>query len=186
MAANLYAGEVAIIDSEEGREYVFRPSFFAISQLSPDPKELRKIFDRIQEPTTAALAYAHDVLELCYTGSDDVYAVIGDWQEGVFIPGKCATQCVYELGLKLLVNGMCGRPRAAGGKRVTRFDPALYVGYCVAHLGVGQQEAWGMTMMELQAGLEAKYPQENDEPEISQTQWDYYQQARKKEALKDG
>ena len=199
MPANTYAGEVSITDADEGREYIFRPSFFALGQLSSDPRSLLDMYADIQKGDEMAFLLAHDVLEACYAYTDrdnqqlcaeelaQLHTMIGRFNEsGLYIDGKCAVACIHALGVILLNNGMAGRPTGQNGKKLKEFNPGIYVGMASAHLG--RSDGWNMTMMELQDGLRAKFPPEekDDIPEPTEAQMSYYEKALQREAMKRG
>ena len=77
--------------------------------------------------------------------------------------GKLSPNELVVLAQHLITHGVLGdQPQTAGGDKgeySPRFDARSWVYLAVAHLGVSEFEAWGMTMTGLRAALAAKYPQ---------------------------
>lgn len=175
--ANVYAGELGITAGDQ--DYVFRPSFLAISQLGT-PEELLGVLRDVQFegsysvfPYAAHRAYdlALSLLRVCYVGDDQrgLDRLIGCYREVKgrlrYVAGSLPFRDVHVLGARLAVNGMVGAPRKSkqGGKPSKRFDPAEFVAAAQAHLGMSPADAWQMTMIEFQRAMEAKYPPSEDD-----------------------
>lgn len=163
--ANPSAGEVGIDWGEH--HLVFRPSLCAIASLG-EPEELVGMLQRAQRNDKLGFMTAYRALCACYGGDIDIDRLTGVFREVRgrlrFVQGAMPYQDVHVLGVKLLVNGMIGKPRlseAKGGPAATSFDPAEYVASAVAHLGMSYAEAWDMTMLELQRVIEAKQPKKD-------------------------
>ena len=84
-------------------------------------------------------------------------------------PGKLPPNELIVLAQHLITHGVLGdQPPAAGegqGEYSPRFDARSWVYMAMAHLGVSESEAWGMTMTGLRAALAAKYLQK-EKPKI--------------------
>lgn len=163
--ANPAAGEVGIDWGEH--HLVFRPSFCAIASLG-EPEELVSLLQRAQRGDKSGFMTAYRALCACYDGDVDIDKLTGVFREVRgrlrFVQGAMPYQDVHVLGVKLLVNGMIGKPRlseAKSGSPASTFDPAEYVASAVAHLGLSYNEAWDMTMLELQRVIEAKQPKKD-------------------------
>lgn len=189
--ANPYVGEVGI--SYEGRDYTFRPSFFAISQLSNDPKEILQYFYMVQQqPLTlhdSCYLLAVNILRTLYSGKDDISDLVGYMSDDngsmAYIEGSVPPQDVMTLARELMARGVSG-VHVTGrqvGKTLRLFDPAKYVTDAVVHLGMQHDAAWNMTMIELQLALEAKFGKAKQE--ITPEQLAGYKAAFNKEKVKN-
>ena len=195
--ANLLAGEVGI--NVNGREYLFRPSFYALSQIADTPQELQQAFNDIQTVNENGFSIALRVLQSCCV--DDVSRITGCYRPVMitykhpwlppqrterirFVQGRMPPQNAHVLGARLLINGMCGDQKDTGEPLYddgSGFNVAEFVGMATAHLGVSVAEAWQMTMHEFQAAMRAKFPPKKKKPKITQAQMDAYDEAVKRE-----
>lgn len=150
-----------------GAEYVFRPSFRAMSACG-DAGHLEWMLGTLSNPTPATLPVALSVLSCCYTGDDDLCGLIGAYESDGpvlrYSPGAMPWENVCLLGASLLLSGAAGDPRAS--KELSRgargkgglFDPARFVAAAIAHLGIPSDQAWDMTLPDFQRAMLAKYP----------------------------
>lgn len=169
--ANTYAGEIGV--TMGGREYLFRPSLSAMATLGT-PEEIVEFLVRIQSPGIDGFLSALSILSASYVGDcDDLDRLMGYLKDVNgrlrYVAGAMPQNEIHILGARLSVSGMIGDPKGARGKgkSATRFDPAEYVGTAQAHLGLSAAEAWHMTMVELQRALDAKFPSEDKEDELT-------------------
>lgn len=162
MKANKHVGEIGIASG--GRDYVFRPSFYALAQIG-DEKELVDIYNRLAYSGFNEFVNALNILSACYTGEDksDLFKLLGFFKDVKgrlrFVLGAVPVDDIYTLASILMQNGMIGRPKKTGqGEESKTFSPAEYVGAANAHFGIQPDQAWKMTMIEFQQSMYAKYP----------------------------
>lgn len=170
MPANLLAGEVGIVAG--GREYIFRPSFYRLATLD-SPKGLIQLFGDVQRGDRlgfqCALRVLHQFLMDCSTEEAD--RLLGYYRDvrGVlkYVRGMVREpRDLQILALTILQNGMMGKPSKRRGNASEEFDPSEYIGFAVAHLGMGMAEARELTMHEFQSICVAKFgkPKDDDIP----------------------
>lgn len=161
--ANVAAGELGVI--VDGWEYVFRPSFRALSELG-SAEELAALLDRIQRANASGFSAALAVLSVC-CDDDDVGDVIGFYREVAgrlrYVQKRLPWEDVYVLGVRCLVNGMVGSLEKAkrikpSDKPPRNFDPAEFASAAMVHLGLSRDDAWNMTMVEFQRAMMIKHP----------------------------
>ena len=174
MKANIHVGEVGV--AYEGWDYIFRPSFYAMSKLGT-PKEIVDYFYKLQDGGRRALDVAHHVLSCCYNGDKDLLPVIG-YSRPVkgklkFIQGAMPANDVIILAFHLLKMGTTGKIiKKSKGKGTGSFDPVEFIGSAVAYLEVSPESAWNMTMTEFQHSMRAKFPDTKEEEEITRDDLD--------------
>lgn len=170
--ANHYAGELSI--HWKGRDYLFRPSLAAMSELG-EPEHILRLLNRVQAYGRDGFVAALSVLSACYVGdSEDIDPLIGFFKDVRgrlrYVMGVMPLQNIHVLGAKLAIAGIVGapKPRSSGGKAMAVFDPSEFVGAAQAHLGLSSAEAWELTMIEFQRAMDAKFPdsdaKKNDQP----------------------
>lgn len=162
MSANILAGEVGII--AEGREYIFRPSFRKLASLST-PSGLVDLFAQVQRHDRSGFLASLSVLtHFIDCSAEDAQKVLGFHKD---IGGKLRyvrglirePSDLYLLSIELLKNGMVGGAKGKGsstGEGAKEFNCLDFVGSAIAHLGLQPNDAWDMTMPELQASIDAK------------------------------
>jgi len=161
MAANILAGEVGII--AEGREYIFRPSFRKLANLS-DPVGLVDLFTQVQRHDRSGFLASLSVLtSFIDCSSEDAQKLLGFYKD---VGGKLRyvrglirePTDLFLLSIELLKNGMIGGASkgSSDGKAAAEFNCLDFVGSAIAHLGLQPTDAWEMTMPELQAAISAK------------------------------
>jgi hypothetical protein len=162
--ANPYQGEVGV--DWEGRHFVFRPSFLALTKLGT-PKELVDMLNKVQQHTRAGFVVALAVLDRCYKGRRGTAdRITGHYRDDkgkvVYAPGAMSADEVRIIGARLLINGMVGKPgaSAAAARPCKEFDPAEFIAAAVAHLQMRPRDAERMTMLEFQKAMDAKFPKE--------------------------
>lgn len=161
--ANTYAGELSI--TWRGRDYLFRPSLAAMSELG-EPEHILNLLNRVQAHGNNGFIAALSVLSACYVGDrEDIAPLVGFFKDVRgrlrYVMGVLPLQNVHVLGAKLAIAGIVGapKPRSSGGKPMTAFDPSEFVGAAQAHLGLSSAEAWALTMVEFQRSMDAKFPE---------------------------
>ena len=180
MQANTSIGEV-VISLEDGREFLLRPSFYALNKIG-SPQEIEETIDACVDALSNTSKKPDwyfsvmRVLHCCLVGNaSDAFDLFGYLDEDLtFIKGKVhITQCII-LANNLLKWGVLGNPgkrakKSSGGKKEL-FDPQQFVGSAIAHLGLSKNDAWDLTMTEFQRAIEAKYPDDPSKEPIDQDQ----------------
>lgn len=171
------AGEVGVHvceTAEDGRTrtYLLRPSLYAMTQIGT-PREIVETFSTVMnEPfnergAEIQLQSALGVLFACT--EEDVSEIFGHWGECEvfktgYVPGRVPASDIVPLAQCLMKHGVTGAlpiPEARPGNEPTfvqEFDARKHVAIAMAHLGVGEREAWEMTMTTLTGAMQAKYP----------------------------
>lgn len=168
-------GEIGVSTTE--REYLFRPSLYAMSQLGT-PAEIVKLFafmfgggninPYFQEQSVRAhsrdmFRNALTVLTVCC--DEDISPLSGCMGErwGSYRPGLMPMDDVIPLARSLLRHGIVGalpadKSTTKAGDYTPEFSARDYVAMGMAHLGLSESEAWDMTMTSLTAAMRSKYP----------------------------
>lgn len=185
--ANVRVGEVAInaeIDGE-GRTYLLRPSFLAMSQLG-DPDHIKWLFERCHmalcvvnfgELYCATNDLSHDQINLCIKvidacSQDDIPDELLGWFQGsadgqrmVYRTGAIPIDKLVRLANHLLYWGIIGEPSerwknlpVKKSQRQSLYDPAEFVGQAVSSLGFSHKDAWDLTIFEFQRAIEKEFP----------------------------
>ena len=121
---------------------------------------------RMRDHWRGVLLMARNVIEACADG--DVTPFVGEygarWES--YRPGPVPLDMMVVLARKLMVDGIIGPPPKilpdpeAGqdkAKYTPGFDALVFVSKAIAHLRVGEAEAWDMTMLGFAAAWEAKF-----------------------------
>ena len=174
-----------------GRAFALIPSFQAMTRIgSPEqivatmagvfgsyyPKHritnhtlAREVIRRAYAETTSAAAR---VVQACC--DDDMREVLGEitvTARGTLrrCAGLMPLDDIHIIAQHLLLHGVIGDQPPEGGEEKggysPRFEARSWVYLAMAHLGISETEAWGMTMTGLRAALAAKYPQK-EKPKI--------------------
>jgi len=161
--ANIAAGEFGV--TVDGVEYVFRPSFRALASLGT-PDELAAMLDRVQRATKGGFAAALAALSAC-CDDESVSDVIGFYRDVGgklrYVQKRLPWEDVYVLGARCLIYGMVGDTKDAkrikpSDKPPKQFNPAEFASVAMVHLGLSRDDAWNMTMHELQRAMMVKHP----------------------------
>lgn len=164
-------GEVGVHHNEE--TIVLRPSFYAVSKLG-SPSEIVQLFYRVMNATTEqqVIDDCIPVIWACTEGDASLltgyYDVSGDRLK--WVPGSMTIGQIAVLARHLMMHGVTGdvekRRRKSGGTYNPEFDAAEYAALAMAHLGLSERDAWGMTMTGFVAAMTAKYPPSEKEKEL--------------------
>ncbi|WP_338881574.1 DUF6246 family protein [Achromobacter veterisilvae] len=165
-------GEIGV--HVDGRDYVLRPSLYAMSRLG-DPREIVGIYGDVMGEAVndvgrrQQFSGALSVIFCCT--DDDVCDVFGYWTDEGYVPGRVPPGHLLPLARCLLKHGVVGAlpdpPRRADDEPTYthEFDARGYVSLAMAHLSLTEREAWNLTMTGLMGALRAKFPpQESDAP----------------------
>lgn len=147
---------------------VFRPSLLNISSLG-SPAEVVSIFESVMgnSDTKLQLWDAMAVLWACADDKELVVEAVGHIDPGdegpVYIPGEMPIDHVFHLARHMLHHGMVGDveikpPEGQQPKPMKEFKAADFVAMAIAHLGMSQSDAWGLSMTALVAALNSKFP----------------------------
>lgn len=192
-------GEVGV--HVDGRVHVLRPSLYAMSQLG-EPSEIVEVYaslmaDQVspvgrREQFRNALAVVHACSE------DDLSDVFGYLNERLkYVVKRADPRHILTLARSLITHGVTGalpplpRPADQGPEYVAEFVPREHVAIAVAHLGVSEREAWGMTMTSLVGALRSKYPPKVEganapTPEEHEATMEWYERVAQKRKQRKG
>jgi hypothetical protein len=150
--------------------YRLRPSLYAMSQLG-EPGEIVEVFaavmGEVESERQAAEQFdlALRVIYACVPGDEDLSEVFGYHGDDLrYVPGIVPLDDIVPLARCLLKHGIVGAlpplPRRADDEPnyVREFVAREHVALVIAHLGMGEREAWDMTMTGLVSALRAKFP----------------------------
>jgi hypothetical protein len=171
-------GEIGIHHGAE--TFRLRPSFYAMSRLGP-PELIVAVFTLVMDtaidliaehlpdelPKTISFRAAWDVLRACWdSAEEDLVRVLGRFSSAGYEAGAIPAAHVFPLARCLLKHGLVGdapplRPAAVpeDKKFTDKFVARDHVAFAMAHLGLNEREAWGMTMTGLVLTLRAKFPE---------------------------
>lgn len=156
------------------RVHSLLPSLYAMSQLG-EPSEIVEMYamlmtDQVtqvgkREQFRAALGVIHACADSDVT---DIFGYINERMK--YVVKMAPMSDILVLGRHLIQHGVTGvlppLPRADRDDDRGRYTPEFvardHVAAAVAHLGVSEREAWGMTMTGLVSALRAKYPPSPD------------------------
>lgn len=161
-------GEIGI--SFDSREYLLRPSLYAMTQIG-EPAEIVRVYASVMSERPHAEQFS-DALAVIYACAEDEMpalfgGIVADGQALRYEPGEAPAEHVLPLARCLMKHGITGAlpelPRKAGQEQefVGEFDARAHVSLAIAHLGMSSAEAWRMTMTELVGALRAKFPPVN-------------------------
>lgn len=152
----------------EGREFILRPSLYAMSRVGTKT-EIVDVFMRVFD---GDLAYSLAVIQAC--ADEDIQDVFGAIDENHFFNEMFAsTGEIVVIAQSLLKHGIIGDIERAkkdvgdNDEYSQEFDARAYVMLAVAHLGISEREAWSMTMTSIVGALQAKYPVIEDKKKVS-------------------
>ena len=155
-----------------GALYMLRPSLHAMSTLG-SPVEIVELFARVMDAAVddgAALAQldgALKVLSACAADADvdRISEMFGHFDDRLdYMPGVAPIEHILPLARCLLKHGIVGAlpplPAKPGQEPeyLREFNARDHVALAMAHLGLGEREAWSLTMTSLVGALRAKFP----------------------------
>lgn len=161
-------GEISITFGDDF--YHFRPSLLAISRLGT-PEEIVKIFATVMSATKneyqSKVLYmqALHVIQTCETNGQDITPLFGHMGgEFEIIFGAAHSTDAVHLARSLLMHGIVGdypqQSMSGNNDDYTKeFLARDIVSMAIAHLGMSESEAWGMTMTGFAGAVRAKYPE---------------------------
>lgn len=196
---NTAIGEIGV--THNGKVYLFRPSFYALSKVSQvsDPISVyqsltvakAKLSDlnllTLEEMLNAAI-----VMQACSVdGEDTVLDLIGCSIDSPFdgsIKYKIGFIEMHDLIIlagNLIKNALIGKPKkkyTGSSDESVCIDASEFVG-CAMSLGVSKNEAWQMTMIELQRLIESKTAGQ-EKPKVSKSSYEKMVAAENKRLAK--
>lgn len=181
-----------------GRDYFFNPSLLAMTRVGTpeqivahfvmvhgghypqNPPSNRWLMKIINSPVYGRPMLSSGLIIMQACCDEDITPLVGEFrfnaaQQQIYKPGALSTQQIIIFGQHLIHHGVTGdNPIPAGdggGEYSGQFDARTLVYSLVAHLGMHEDEAWGMTMTAVNYLMRAKFPALNN-PKIP-TQDDY-------------
>lgn len=156
---------------------LLKPSLGNIAKLG-SPSEIVRVFERVMGVGDASYVRLLDanwlrvdmqvvdamgVLWACCESDAEVAAqVLGCFDEDCeYQPGSMADDHKIHIARHLLHHGMVGdveSKQPASGKPMNEFKAKDFVSLAIAHLGMSQIDAWGLSMTALVSALNAKFP----------------------------
>lgn len=183
---NVAIGDAAI--EFEGREYILRPSFYSMQRIG-SPEEIKDAAEwcfSASQRIAAGQMLIRDELYACLhvlqscCDLDIPHELFGyydtDEDEWVFVEGIEPVSNLVILANLMLNNGMNGKPSAFMMRRAkaskvnpSLFDPLEFVSSAVCHLGLSFDDAWKLTMIQLQRAIENKFPEDKKKADSMMT-----------------
>jgi len=183
---NVAIGDAAI--EFEGREYILRPSFYSMQRIG-SPEEIQDVAEwcfSASQRIAAGQMLIRDELYACLhvlqscCDLDIPHELFGyydtDEDEWVFVEGIEPVSNLVILANLMLNNGMNGKPSAFMMRRAktsktkaSLFDPLEFVSSAVCHLGLSFDDAWKLTMIQLQRAIENKFPEDKKKADSMMT-----------------
>lgn len=149
---------------------VFRPSLLNIASLG-SPAEVVKLFELVMsdQDSRVQVIACMGILMSCADDKDLACEAVGYHDGlGLYEPGEMPLEHIIHMARHMLLHGMIGDvdiPAKTGvkPKPMTEFKAADFVAMAIAHLGMSQADAWGLSMTALVAALNSKFPQVKEE-----------------------
>ena len=169
MRVNTSIGEIGV--SVNGRDFLFRPSLFAMQRLDDPIRSFVDIHntDRSKNAENQRFIASVEVLEACC--DDDISDLVGfmspryrgdsfagfSWRIGRINFVDCVI-----LASSLIRHGVIGvvpqQSKKNEGKYSSKFEPRELAALAMAHLGMSEDEAWNLTVTGFILAMRAKYP----------------------------
>src|SRR5437868_9210422 len=158
-------GEIGVTAS--GRDILFRPSLYAMSQL-PDPVATFHSIHTLQSTPIIErdrFRAAIEVLTAC--NDEDISWLVGRIGRTYksWTLGKLPVKDIIVLAASLIRHGVTGvvpeeanRPPLKPADYADKFEPRDIVALAVAHLGLSEAEAWNLTVTSFILAMRAKFP----------------------------
>lgn len=169
MRVNTSIGEIGI--TANGRDFLFRPSLFAMQKLDDPVRAFVDIHntDGSKNAENQRFIAAVEVLEACC--DDDISDLVGvmspRYRGDTFIgfSWRCGlisfTDCVV-LAASLIRHGVVGvvpaDTKKSEGIYSSKFEPRELAAVAMAHLGMSESDAWNLTVTGFVLAMRAKYP----------------------------
>lgn len=184
---NVAVGDVAI--EYEGHEYILRPSFYSMQRIG-SPEEIKDVAEWCRSAmirndsgtmiTMSELSACWHVLSSCCVEviPESLYGYYDSDESGrvYFVDGDDTVHNLVVIANHLITNGINGKPSAymmrksrTANNKLELFDPLDFVASAMVHLGISNESAWKMTMIELQRAIETKYPQDKKQADSMMT-----------------
>lgn len=164
MRALTAIGEIGI--TAKSRDFLFRPSLYAMSLLDDPVKSFADIHSPVNDRNSANKRFlaAIEIMQVCC--EQDITELIGQTgsRPDRWMPGLINHKICVMLASSLIRNGIVGPEAeeenldAPPKKYSEKFDPANIVALAIAHLGMSEQDAWNMTVTGFVMAMRAKFP----------------------------
>lgn len=166
--------------TSDGQEFTFRPSLGRIAALGT-PAEIVALYAALHGPNAAQEA-AYVLAGLC--DQEDATPLVGwhgddGWHDGLMPPQERVI-----IARHLMQHGICGRARPDAseprdrGQYSAEFKAADYIALARVHLGMSAADAAALSMTELQALLDVKFPRKSGGPRDVPTREQYEEAMR--------
>lgn len=176
MRVNTSIGEIGV--SANGRDFLFRPSLFAMQRLDDPVRAFVDIHnpDRSKDAENKRFLAAVEVLEACI--DEDISDLVGSMSpryHGDSFAGfswRCGlisfTDCII-LAASLIRHGVIGvvqtETKRQDSSYSSKFEPREIASLAMAHLGLSEEQAWNMTVTGFVLAMRAKFPDPKKEEE---------------------
>jgi hypothetical protein len=176
MRVNTSIGEIGV--SANGRDFLFRPSLFAMQKLEDPIRSFVDIHnpERSKNAENQRFIAAVEVLEACI--DDDISDLVGYMSpryHGDSFAGfswRCGlinfTDCII-LAASLIRHGVVGvvpvETKKPEGGYSSKFEPRELASIAMAHLGMNEADAWNLTVTGFIMAMRAKFPDPKKEEE---------------------
>lgn len=157
-------GEIGI--TAKSRDFLFRPSLYAMSLLDDPVKTFAEIHSPLAtvDSERARFLAAINVLEVCC--EQDISFLVGQTGSKLdrWMPGAVNHKNCIILASALIRHGLIGPSLddenidAPPKKYSEKFDPSGIVALAIAHLGMSENDAWNMTVTGFVMAMRAKFP----------------------------
>lgn len=161
MHANHSTGEVGV--TLGSMDVIFRPSLQAMTRIGSPADIIQAYADIMGPPSAAAYRAAIHVLACCADRPDlDVllgyYCPDQGYRVGAMPLGEALT--IARHMMRHGVSGVSpkGEEPKVKGEPMETFDADKFASMAIAHLGLDERAAWGMTMTGLIGALHSKFP----------------------------
>lgn len=162
--------------TQAGAEFVFSPALSSMAAIG-SPAEIVQTYAELHRddagrvyligggsdvalPSARILAARKVLHACCVAGADDLFGLIGYFDEDGPQDGVMPESELVGLAIHLMKNGIIGKakPGESSGTYSETFDAAEHIANAVVHLGLSRAEAAQLTMTELHYMLDAKFP----------------------------
>lgn len=187
MNVNTAIGEIGIRAGE--REFILRPSFFAMSKLgNPEQivltlKVICSAFEHrmgneniiLKNWPLCIFQTCYKIIEACLI-KGDAFELCGTISNGRHRERAIPYTDIIAIAFHLMKWGIYGNPserikkKSTRSKEMTEFDVTKAVGMMIGQFNYDHDRAWNVTMTEYQSAWEGKYPPTKKEQPMTDTE----------------